>query len=460
LDAASEELLFRELAQNADLRREMNAHVRLQTVAKRDAARVLPTERDKAAIFGRLGLASTGAASTGVASTGVASTGLVSAGIAGASTGAASAMPSVVHSYRFFSKQTLRYAATILVTAFLTWWLLRYGVGGEQFASERAPLLALEQPVEMTMLVPIEKRIERVIEKQIERQIITRIETRYKTIVRYLRQDEDSAQIARMLASEKFDNLDANTQTALTRKNTQPNAAAQNGALSDDIIGATGNTSNADENLFVMPYAAFTPVSNAPMMFDNIAAKPDNILLLDSINAPLLPALPKPKEFIPTAFALLRLGIDISPIQRGQVWGFSPFNLFGGAVGYNCTKDGILGLEASVDGINARNEQGIYFTSVPVASVFYRHVLHDWTIEVPEKLAFMGERITPFVQVNVGSAGIPIVGRAMIGATFYGISPDKRRLSNSLGIEVTHILGGAEQYIPKVSLSFSQNFNL
>jgi hypothetical protein len=92
--------------------------------------------------------------------------------------------------------------------------------------------------------------------------------------------------------------------------------------------------------------------------------------------------------------------------------------------------------------------------------VFYRHVLHDWTIEVPEKLAFMGERITPFVQVNVGSAGIPIVGRAMIGATFYGISPDKRRLSNSLGIEVTHILGGAEQYIPKVSLSFSQNFNL
>ena len=182
-------------------------------------------------------------------------------------------------------------------------------------------------------------------------------------------------------------------------------------------------------------------------------------MLLDSIDKPLFPALPKRKEFVPTAFLSVRVAADLGGMRTA--WQYKPFSTGAISVGYNWMQNGILGLEASTDAIETQYEQGTSIATVPIASVFYRHVLNDLTIEVPqESLAFLGERITPFAQVSLGSSGIPIAVRGMIGATFYGVSPDKRRWSNSLGIEVTHLFGGQERYIPKVALSFSQNLNL
>jgi hypothetical protein len=170
--------------------------------------------------------------------------------------------------------------------------------------------------------------------------------------------------------------------------------------------------------------------------------------------------LPKAKEFIPTAFLSVRVAADLSGMQGA--WQFKPFSTAALSVGYNWTQSGILGLEASGDILNRQSEQGLSVAFVPIASVFYRHTLNDWTLEIPyNEAGIVPERITPFVQASLGSSGAPIAGRLMLGATFYGVSPDKRRFSNSLGIEVTHLFAAPqERYIPKVSLSFSQNFRL
>ncbi|TAE23448.1 MAG: hypothetical protein EAZ92_14585 [Candidatus Kapaibacterium sp.] len=445
LDAASEELLFRELSQNADLRQEMTAQVRLHGVTKRDAARILPTERDKAAIFGRLGLAG-GAATLATATP---------------STAQILSLPGF-----FRTKQILRYAATILVTAVLTWWLLRFGNGnGTGSGIESRAEYAFAQtnstqtvvtPVEMTMLVPIEKRVERVVVKEIEKQVVNRVETRYKTITRYIQQNGDTSEAASFLAAQ------ATSQKALIPAFSQPSAREKGQERETRTSSEPSPRASRERGSLVERGEGNSAIAleAAPILvFEQALATPPQSLLLDSIDKLLFPALPKRKEFIPTAFLSLRVAADLGGMR--EAWQFKPFNMAGLSVGYNWTQNGILGLEASLDAIALQNEQGTSVASPPIASVFYRHVLNDWTIEIPqESLAFLGERITPFAQVSLGSSGVPIALRGMIGATFYGISLDKRRWSNSLGIEITQLLSGQERYIPKVALSFSQNLNL
>jgi hypothetical protein len=436
IDAASEELLFRELAKNTELRREMNAQVRLHSLTKRDAARVLPSERDKAAIFGRLGLAGAGAASM-LPSSSVAQTLL--------------SVPRFAQTKHFF-----RTAALMLLSAFLTWYFLRFGNSADVAQKQVTKLNAGQSaPIEMTMLVPVEKRVERIIEKE----IVTRVETRYKTIVRYIKQTEDMTDAQMQLAVERMNAGDAS-------------AVSNNTSRSFDNV----NSDNTHESL--IPRSPFikgandlekigseqplvTDLEPAPTLaFTSIIQKPENMLLLDSLDLPVLPALPKAKEFIPTAFLSVRVAADLSGMQGA--WQFKPFSTAALSVGYNWTQSGILGLEASGDILNRQSEQGLSVAFVPIASVFYRHTLNDWTLEIPyNEAGIVPERITPFVQASLGSSGAPIAGRLMLGATFYGVSPDKRRFSNSLGIEVTHLFAAPqERYIPKVSLSFSQNFRL
>lgn len=448
LDAASEELLFRELSNNADLRREMNTHIRLQAVAKRDAARVLPTERDKAAIFGRLGFA--GAATSAMAGAGTAST---------------LALPNAARAASFlspprlvFAKQTLRYAATILVTAFLTWWLLRYGIGGNNFNDntlQTSQIHASEQPVEMTMMIPIEKRVVRVVEKQIEKQIVTRVETRYKTIVRYLRQDEDSTYVAQMLASEQLqaNNTDAHFVTSNLSKEDAFTNSKQGVELS--LGSSTHNNSSPSSS-------EYTPLlEGAPILASVVyAEKPDNSLLVDSLDVPLFPRMPMKKAFVPTAFIGLRASANLNGLQGGN-YRLMPLDMGAVSFGYNWQPTGILGIEASADITNARYEQTINASSTILASVFYRHILSDWTYQVPAHLAsVIGDEITPFVQTNLGTntTGDMLAGRVLVGATMSFYNADRQRGSNSLALELTHFLSAGTTFVPKVSLSFAHNF--
>jgi hypothetical protein len=390
LQQPGQDMLFAELANNAELRNEFNQQMKMHMIAQNDMAMISPPAAATNAIFAELGFS-------------IPPSGGAGDGAAGAGFGA---------SFLAFMKRYLPGAATAVVSAVLTgliiYWLLDFDRSNS--ASINSDVAADSKPV------------------------ITSVEGSYSPIM-YMQAQNNSlteADVQRIINNAmarymtKVDNYYKNYYTALI--NLSKNNRADNNRR--DSYQNVENVPRSDFNMmdYLTDNSSTVTIqnNNRDMLIDNNGNS--NLNNSQTLNPQMTP-----KEII-SNFNLsfrgfsTRSNINVNVPSQSNPW----FNNMGVGASYNLAKNHELGVEVGQESFPQKFNRQVYGEEL----TYYQNPILFWygvTYRYSLKQIFVPNVFYPYFQVMGGFTKVGPLGRAQIGLSY---SPDKRVTFN-LGLEGT-----------------------